>query len=151
MTRVLGVGMLVALLVLSGCKDSKGAEVVGDQCLPAELPSSLSGSGFMSGETYATESDACHGYPCLVDRLPSRGDAGVLADPNMLCDGTDPEPGCVTQQEVDKSVHCSCQCDGPGSRDKYCECPNGFSCRQLFTLREDGLRNGARSYCVKPQ
>lgn len=151
MIRALCVGTWLMLLAMGGCKSSNGAEVVGDQCLPAELPSSAFGSGFMPGETYAAESEACHGHPCLVDRLGNGNDAGVLADPNVLCEGDAPQPGCVTQQQVERSVHCSCQCDGPGDRDKYCECPNGFSCRQVFTLRDDGLRNGPRSFCVKPR
>lgn len=151
MSRALGMGTLVVLLALSGCKSSNGAEVVGDQCLPAELPSGTAGSGFMPRESYTTKSEACEGYPCLVDRLDNRNDAGVLADPSVLCEGSDPVPGCVTAQQVEQSVHCTCDCDGPGDRDKYCECPKGFTCRQLFTARADGLRNGPRGYCVKPR
>jgi len=147
--RARRMGTLIVLLTIVGCKSSNGAEFVGDQCLPEKLPSSLAGPGFMPGESYLTEAGACQGYPCLVDRLGDRSDAGVLLDPSVLCDGSDPAPGCVTPEQVERSVHCSCQCDGPGDRDKYCLCPDGFACRQLFTPREDGLHNGPRSYCVK--
>jgi hypothetical protein len=118
--------------------------------MPEVLPSNPDGFGFFPSESYVTEAPACDGHPCIVHRLDNRSDGGLPANPSVVCEGSDPAPGCVTSAALEQSVHCSCQCDGPGDRDKYCTCPDGFTCRQLFTVRDDGLHNGPRSYCVRP-
>lgn len=145
-------GVVCLLFALFGCERKHGAEVVGDQCLPDAIPNAPGGGqGFLSSESYLQESSAdCQGHACIVHRLENGSDGGP-ADPTKLCAGEDSEPGCVTREALEQSVHCSCQCDGPGSRDKYCTCPNGFTCRELFTLQQDGLHAGPGSFCVRPQ
>lgn len=54
------------------------------------------------------------------------------------------------------AVYCSCRCDGPEKDAKYCECPNGFSCKPFKELDVGALvaKGSAQlggSYCVKDE
>jgi hypothetical protein len=145
-------GTLCLLLAIAGCTREHGADVVGDQCVPDPIPSAPGGErGFFSDQSYLQESSpSCEGHPCIVHRLDNGSDGGLPADPTNECEGDHAPPGCVTREALEQSVHCSCQCDGPGSRDNYCTCPNGFSCRQLIGLGIDDLTGTPGSFCVRP-
>ncbi len=62
---------------------------------------------------------------------------------------------CATR--TDKlAVYCSCRCDGPEKDAKYCECPNGFSCKPFKELDvgaavAKGSAQLGGSYCVKDE
>jgi hypothetical protein len=146
-------GVVCLLFALVGCERERGAEVVGDQCVPDPIPSAPGGArGFFGSESYLQEgAPDCQDHPCIVHRLDNGSDGSVPADPTKLCEGDDPPLGCVTHEALERSVYCSCRCDGPGSRDKYCTCPKGFLCRQLFALEQDGLHGAPGSFCVRPQ
>jgi hypothetical protein len=48
-----------------------------------------------------------------------------------------------------QAVYCSCRCDGPDAKARYCDCPSGFSCEEI--VDDLGLGKGqlAGSYCVE--
>jgi hypothetical protein len=59
----------------------------------------------------------------------------------------------VQEQFADRvaadAVYCSCRCDGPDAKARYCDCPSGFKCEEL--VDDLGLGKGqlAGSYCVE--
>jgi len=120
------------LLALGGCSES----AVGDPCAPEQVPE----GGFLDSETYLeTSSVQCATRVCLV--------RGLSGDPNQICDGTDDPPECVTDNQVERSVYCSCRCGAPeGSSLPTCSCPGGFLCEEILETGGDGLRG---SYCVR--
>ncbi len=52
-------------------------------------------------------------------------------------------------RQADRAVYCSCRCAGPDPNANYCECPSGFSCRELVDDLGVGRGQLAGSYCVK--
>lgn len=92
-------------------------------------------------------------------------DACFIPDSKTPIDGLDAEgnqvdpqsgkqvcPQC-TDRSADKAVYCSCRCANvDGKTDdgaSYCECPEGFECKQLVTsigAQDTGLTGG---YCIK--
>jgi hypothetical protein len=37
----------------------------------------------------------------------------------------------VRARQAADAVYCSCRCDGPDAKARYCECPSGFACEKL--------------------
>jgi hypothetical protein len=130
-------------LLLFACNENKGAELLGNACMPDSIPSGPEGSGFAATETYLTSSAACGSNPCIVHRLDNGTDGGLPADPSVVCSGEDPKPGCVEASAVAKSVHCTCRCDG---HDRDCLCPNDYACREVVA---SGPGEEGGSYCVR--
>ena len=125
-------------------------EGVGDPCTPETIPVSKDGiAGFVSSESYIESSSVqCRSRLCIVHRLDNMTNGP--ADPRVPCNGnvSPRNPiNCVTPQEVEQSVHCTCKCGGPKTAEQ-CECPSGFSCIEILTLGGDGIKG---SYCVKPK
>ena len=121
----------------SGCASS----AVGDPCVPEEVP----GGGFLASETYLEkESVQCATRFCLV--------RGLMGDPSNLqpeCPkDIEGEPStCVSENDVERSVYCSCRCDAPAeSGFPTCDCPGGFICEEVLETGGPGLEG---SYCVR--
>jgi len=128
-------------LAAAGCANS----AVGDPCVPEAVPE----GGFLESETYLeTSSVQCATRVCLV--------RGLDGDPNNLqpdC-SKDPDPlenpadsTCVSENEVERRVYCSCRCGAPAESGlPTCSCPGGFICEEVLETGGDGLRG---SYCVR--
>jgi hypothetical protein len=120
---------------------------VGDPCTPETIPTGREGSGFVPSESYIESSSVqCRSRLCIVHKL-NNGTNGP-ADPREKCITESPRnpPNCVTDAELEKSVHCTCKCGGPKTAEQ-CECPSGFKCTEILTLGGEGIQG---SYCVKP-
>jgi len=138
--------MAISLLWLagSGCANS----AVGDPCVPEAVPE----GGFLDSETYLeTSSVQCATRVCLV--------RGLDGDPNNLQEDEPPCPKdpiplespsdstCVFENDVERSVYCSCRCGAPAESGlPTCDCPGGFICEEVLETGGDGLRG---SYCVR--
>lgn len=136
-------GVLFLGVAAAACTDLG----VGDPCTPETIPTSREGSGFVSSESYIESSSVqCRSRLCIVHKLSNGTDSP--ADPREKCVSTAPRmpPNCVTDEELERSVHCTCKCGGPKTAEQ-CECPSGFKCTEILTLGGEGIRG---SYCVKP-
>ena len=60
-------------------------------------------------------------------------------------------PAQLKDRQAERAVYCSCRCDGPDKKARYCECPDGFQCEPLVDDLPVG--NGgdqlAGSYCIR--
>ena len=132
--ELMGFVAIAALwLVAAGCASS----AVGDPCVPEQVPE----GGFLASETYLeTSSVQCVTRLCLVRELDG--------DPNQICGEAEVDSDeCVTENEIERSVYCSCRCGAPeGSSVPTCGCPGGFICEEILETGGDGLRG---SYCVR--
>jgi hypothetical protein len=127
-------------LAAAGCANS----AVGDPCVPEAVPE----GGFLASETYLeTSSVQCATRVCLVRGLD--GDPNNL-EPECPKDDPDGDPAdwtCVSENEVERSVYCSCRCGAPAESGlPTCGCPGGFLCEEVLETGGDGLRG---SYCVR--
>jgi hypothetical protein len=138
--------MAFSLLLLAACDEGRSAQRVGDMCTPESIPNSEAGRGFSSSETYIERIPECGSDVCVVHKLDNHSDGALPADPNVLCQGSNPKPGCVEARDLEASVYCTCRCDGPGSRADYCTCPSDFACREVLSQGPDQVRG---SYCVR--
>ena len=99
-----------------------------------------------------------YGQPAVtIDGVP-RVDPALAPDERCYLPGTSHEPANEVKVAVDpqllarspeKSVYCSCRCDGPGDG-PFCPCPSGFECAHLvdtYGAVEGGQLAG--SYCIK--
>ena len=127
------VGIAVLWLGATGCASSG----VGDPCIPETVPD----EGFRADETYfETSSVQCATRLCLVREL--------AGDPNNVQPEC-PAGGatCVSPNDIERSVYCSCRCGAPEeSSVPTCGCPGGFLCEEILETGGDGLRG---SYCVR--
>lgn len=145
---------LMALAALgSGCEEGG----VGDPCIPEdeyrpEFP------GYARDEVNVeSRSFQCETRVCLVNNFQGRVSCPYGQDEGEnLCnipDGTAPVTVPVRAQlqerRPDDAVYCSCRCDGPQANAPYCDCPDGFSCRELISDIGLGNRQLAGSYCVR--
>ncbi|MDH3625255.1 MAG: hypothetical protein OEQ49_15395 [Myxococcales bacterium] len=130
--ELLGFAAIAALFFVAGCAES----AVGDPCVPEKVYE----GGFLASETYLELSSVqCATRVCLVRELEG--------DPNQICTGVDDSDECVTENDIERSVYCSCRCDAPeGSSLPTCGCPGGFICEPILETGGDGLRG---SYCVR--
>ncbi len=132
LVRVAAVAAIV--VVSAGC----GETAVGDPCVPEQVPE----GGFLASETYLELSSVqCATRFCLVREL--------AGDPNNVepeCSGG--TATCVSPNDVERSVYCSCRCDAPeGSGLPTCGCPGGFICEKgLLETGGAGIKGG---YCVR--
>jgi hypothetical protein len=128
------VAIAVFSLAGAGCSSS----AVGDPCVPEAVPA----GGFLPNETYLeTSSVQCATRLCLVRDLDG--------DPNNLEeDGCPSGPDtCVSANQVEESVYCSCRCAAPAESGlPTCGCPGGFVCQEVLETGGDGLRG---SYCIR--
>jgi hypothetical protein len=130
----------LALGVLSsGC----AASGVGDPCVPEAIPE----QGFTARESYVeTSSVQCRTRVCLVYRLQGHPERIVGAD---TCRPPYTST-CVTEQDREDRVFCSCRCSAAGgdSNLPLCECNEGFHCVDLLTQGGPGVRGG---YCIRSE
>lgn len=144
-----GAVALLGLLV-TACAD----EGVGDPCIPETIPckpdeKGVKRCGFNNTESYIESSSVqCRSRLCIVHKLDNKTEGDTPADPTKACGevyGRD--QGCVTNEELDQAIFCTCRCGGPaGNKDDFCECPSGFSCQEVLSLGGDGIRG---DYCVR--
>lgn len=136
----------IAFLGLAGmaCAD----EGVGDPCTPETIPQKDGVFGFVSSESYIESSSVqCRSRLCIVHQLDNKSEVPADPRPESICTAPNvPKVGCTPPEAVAKSVYCTCKCGGPKTAEQ-CECPDGFSCKEILTLGGDGIRG---SYCVKP-
>ncbi len=149
--------MLTLLLVFllpvfsaSRCNNS----AVGDPCTPE------ANTAFDPSEAFLELSSVqCATRVCLVKGLDGNPhriygesmDCPAVPSANPDCDGMnnndDAECGCVTQEQIDQSVYCSCRCAAPaGSGIPTCGCPGGFHCEEILQSGGPGIIG---DYCVK--
>jgi hypothetical protein len=122
-----------ALVLIAGCSTPP----VGAPCLPEQIPE----SGFSAKEAYIESSSVqCETRVCIVYQL--------AGDPRDTCQASaaNPENICADKTEVAERVYCTCRCDSQGSGFGECECPSGFSCVEVLSQGDRGVRG---SYCVK--
>jgi hypothetical protein len=131
------------LVALSGaCAD----EGVGDPCTPEAIPAKMGMFGFEATESYVESSSVqCRSRLCIVNKLDNGTNGSIPADPRVVCNPTNPVPGCVAEQELKNSVFCTCKCGGPKTSEQ-CECPDPFICKEILTLGGEGIKG---SYCVR--
>jgi hypothetical protein len=56
----------------------------------------------------------------------------------------------LLERRADDAVYCSCRCAGADPGARYCQCPSGFACIDLWALAESlGSKELAGSYCIK--
>jgi hypothetical protein len=133
-------------LALTACAD----EGVGDPCIPETIPcKNLAGTescGFQRTESYIESSSVqCRTRLCIVHQLDNGTNGEIAANPTNLC-GNPATKGCVDPGVLDDSVYCTCRCNGPKTSVEFCECPDGFSCKEILSLGGDGIKG---DYCVK--
>jgi hypothetical protein len=154
----------IVLLAAFSC-ESGG---VGDPCIP-EDEYDPAFPGFDEKENNAeSRSFQCETRVCLVNNFRGRvscpygqndpnGDpvAGVdpTADTCTTPDGTFPVAAPVNPQLIARrpgnSVYCSCRCNGSDPNARYCECPEGFDCREVLPDLGLGKEQLAGGYCVR--
>lgn len=121
---------------------SSETEDLGKSCTPI-VPE----GGFDDRAAYVmTGASECATGACVVYKL--RGDPSPDCTPRPpVAETGDPGLRCVSGDEVDQRVYCSCRCAGPeGDPGELCDCPDMFSCVQLMTNAPPGVRGG---YCVR--
>lgn len=114
---------------------SAPSNVVGRACRPRWVPP----HGFASSLAYAqTAHPDCGGGACTIYRLGG--------DPNNLQSEGCPKKDtpCVSAEEVERAVACSCRCNGPAGSGPFCECPRGTRCTPFVEHDPEH----AASYCV---
>lgn len=140
------VGLLFLGLSAAACAE----EGVGDPCTPETVPVNKEGKfGFQRTESYIESSSVqCRSRLCIVHRLDNGTDEPADPRPQGLCSNPQKPnaPGCVRDDALDRSVHCTCKCGGPKTSEQ-CKCPSGFQCKEILTLGGDGIKG---NYCVKP-
>lgn len=133
--------VIVAACVLSMLSVGCEARGVGDPCVPEAIPQ----NGFTNTESYVeTSSVQCRTRVCLVYRLTGHPDR-IVGTPS--CPSGPGSTTCVSQEDRDERVFCSCRCSSGGgdSTLPLCTCPEAFHCVDLLTQGGDAVRGG---YCV---
>jgi hypothetical protein len=163
------VGLVLALSAL-GCNPGG----VGDPCTP-EDEYQQGFNGFQVTETNVeSRSFQCETRLCLVNHFQGRvscrlgqgdpmaeGAAGARCsipgtkanpnDPNSIDNINVEVPAQLRDRQTDQAVYCSCRCDGPDDKARYCECPEGFQCQPLVDDLKIPGGGGqlAGSYCIR--
>jgi hypothetical protein len=144
------------LALTPGCP----AEGIGDPCVP-EDEYSPTFSGFALTEV-STESRSlsCQSRLCLINRFQGRVSCpygqevdGPAATRCKLPGSEELVTAHVVPQLLDRraddAVYCSCRCDGPDPKARYCECPNGFRCSPAVPELALGRAQLPGSYCLR--
>lgn len=156
--------------LLAGCQPGG----VGDPCVP-EDEYLRDFSGFSVEEVNVeSRSFQCETRICLVNHFQGRvscpygndtstintqkvppekpGDCYIPGSDDTI--GTPDAPVAVDPQvkarQAADAVYCSCRCDGPDAKARYCECPSGFACVKLvdkLPLGKGGQLAG--NYCIR--
>ena len=175
MNRTFRIFSFVSGIALAGLNAGCEPGGVGDPCTP-EDEYQPDFSGFSVEEVNVeSRSFQCETRICLVNHFQGRvscpygNDTSTInankvppekpglcripgsGDPIQNADGTpvavDPQ---IYKRQASDSVYCSCRCDGPDSKARYCECPSGFACVKLvdkLPLGKGGQLAG--SYCIR--
>jgi hypothetical protein len=106
------------------CPYGNNASTINSQNVPAETP----GDCYIPGSDDKIEIPPANGQPAMP----------VAVDPQ------------VKARQASDAVYCSCRCDGPDAKARYCECPSGFACVKLvdkLPLGKGGQLAG--NYCIR--
>ena len=154
---------LALALQTEGCKQTG----VGDPCTP-EQEYDTTFAYFAASEVYVeSKSFQCQTRLCLVNHFQGRttcpygqistktpyAPAKACLTPGSASDVVGEVKAQCEERRADKTVYCSCRCANiNGATDdgaNYCECPDGFDCRQLVTSIGCGDTGLTGSYCIK--
>ena len=133
-----------ALMLALGCALMVGCATpeVGAPCMPEQIPD----NGFNKNEAYVeTSSVQCQTRVCLVYQLDGDPDdrcQQVICNPD---DVTCVPHTCATRDQVEERVYCSCRCKAPSADFAQCDCPAGYSCKEILKGGGPGVQG---SYCV---
>jgi len=171
---VQALGMLVFGLAALGC-DPGG---VGDPCIPEDEYRQQVPGYAVTEVNVESRSFQCKTRVCLVNHFQGRVSCPYGQDSNTLAgcqaapgncnsgsgigcrvpgtDGTDPRDQIsvpvnpqLLERSANDAVYCSCRCDGPDDKARYCECPSGYACVELIEDLNLGSSQLAGSYCIK--
>lgn len=144
---------------------------VGDPCIPNdEFSASYSGAS-EKGAQIEDRSFQCETRVCLVKHFRGRvscpfGNEEGRSSPLLSEAYSGPDakdcmvPGTDIKVEVPVNsqckarkghVYCSCRCDGEDSAAKYCECPEGYECKEVTRSLDPRLIAPGDKYCVKKE
>lgn len=174
MNRTFRIFSFVSGLALTGLLAGCQPGGVGDPCVP-EDEYQRDFSGFSVEEVNVeSRSFQCETRICLVNHFQGRvscpygnntstintqkappetpGDCYIPGSGDTV--GTPDAPVAVDPQvkkrQAADAVYCSCRCNGPDAKARYCECPSGFACERLvdkLPLGKGGQLAG--SYCIR--
>lgn len=140
MTWALVVGAVLVGTLAAGCP----ATGVGDPCVPEAIQE----GGFSDTENYVeTSSVQCRTRVCLVYRLAGHPEH-IVGDSVSCPNPSAPNAACISAEERDERVFCTCRCSAGGgdSNLPLCTCDDGFHCVEILTKGGDGVRGG---YCIR--
>lgn len=149
------VGLLGFLVLTPGCP----AEGIGDPCVPEEEYSPTFSGFALSEVSTESRSFSCQSRLCLVNRFQGRvtcpygqktGASGAARCklPSSEEPVTAPVDPQLLDRRADAAVYCSCRCDGPDPKARYCECPSGFRCSPAVPDFALGSAQLPGSYCL---
>jgi hypothetical protein len=129
--------------VLAGCAEP----AVGAPCLPEDIPE----TGFDKRESYIESSSVqCETRVCIVHQLDGDPREGCVQTGPTVCPENDPTcvvaTKCATEDDIEKSIFCTCRCDAADTGFAECDCPDGFGCQEILDRGGDGVRGG---YCIR--
>ncbi len=136
-TAALAAVALVLAVSSAGC----AARGLGDPCVPESIPA----EGFVENEIYVeTSAVQCRTRACIVFRLAGNPERIVGSRECMEAGNV----GCVSAEEAELRVHCTCRCSAGGGESNLplCGCTEGFHCVDVLTAGGAGIRGG---YCVR--
>jgi len=141
------IAVAMAALGAIGCAD----EGVGDPCTPETVPCNSEGQdcGYKVNEAYIEATSVqCRSRLCIVYKLNNKSGGTAPSDPRVPCTGNASDADfCVDDENLAKSVYCTCRCDTAGVKTDLdvCKCPDGFTCEPVLNLGGPGIIG---SYCV---
>jgi hypothetical protein len=130
---------------------------LGDPCNPGdEVRTTFSGYG-VNEVNIESGTPQCETGLCLAANFQGRitcpyGQTDPAQPSCFTPDGapvTVPVPPQLVLRQADKTVYCSCRCDGPDPSATYCACPSGFDCAPLVADIGLGTAQLPGSFCVK--
>ncbi|MDB4977434.1 MAG: hypothetical protein JWN48_5775 [Myxococcaceae bacterium] len=148
-SSLIRIAFALASLGAIACTD----EGIGDPCIPETIPCNADGTGcgYKASESYIEASSVqCRSRLCLVYKLDNGTQGDIPSDPRVLCTGNaaKDKAGCLTDDQLLKSVYCTCRCDSGGVKTKQelCSCDSGFTCETILNLGGPGI---VGKYCVR--
>ena len=150
-----------AMFGIAGLMCACEAGGVGDACVPEEEYID-DFAGFSAEEADAeTRSMQCETRVCIVNHFQGRvscpygqTEEQSQRDPRCFVPGSQTRIGSEVRPQLldrraDDAVYCSCRCDGPDKKARYCECPSGFSCEEVIPKLGLTQKEVSGSYCVR--